>query len=218
MVGMSRYGEGGYQPERRSGPERPRPDHSGIKLPQGTGTVTAAPPPEPQAAARARAEPRETAGDPAARRPDGLPVGTPFQAGQPSANPGGRPSLKELRQHIRTYGKQLVVSLAATALDRSHPKKVEAAKVLLAYGYGMPNQPISGPTDDEGNGGPLQIDLAELKEDLLRIAGQTAAGAQAADPDPEPGEDTPPPDATPLADDSSSFAASEEAEKGEGSE
>lgn len=144
-----------------------------------------------------------------------MPVGKPFPPGQ-SGNPTGRPAgLKEMRALIRERGKLIILNLLeeVTGIPSKGkapgPKRVEAARVLLAYGYGLPNQPISGPSDDEGNATELKLDLGDLVNDLKRIAGENQA--------PPDDEDTlaPVPAEARAPADSSSSAASNEGEKQE---
>jgi len=97
-----------------------------------------------------------------------MPVGRPFQPGH-SGNPLGRPkALSHVRARLQEEGDRLVQVMLITALDRRHPKHVEALKLAMAYAYGQPNQPITG-VDGEGG---IKVDPADLIAQLKRVAGE----------------------------------------------
>lgn len=151
-------------------------------------------------------------------------IATRFKPGI-SPNPAGRPkTLAELRKRIQQEGPGLVDELIAIVFERpdwvpddqgrmhmtgpSHAERIAAAKVLLAYGYGNPQNkvevtgPGGGPVQHVGAMAVLhrmdrlttgnmrrQLDALEERRRAL-LAGQPAGGT--AVPASEPVEAAPP--------------------------
>ncbi len=66
---------------------------------------------------------------------------TAFKPGQ-SGNPGGRPAiLKQVKELAREHTEDAVNALIAALLNPG--ERVQAATILLAYGYGRPQQNIN---------------------------------------------------------------------------
>lgn len=84
-------------------------------------------------------------------------------AGSVSLNPGGRPKRNVLRQKCRELTDEALASLRAALNEPG--ERVQAAKVLLAYGYGSPEpKPIDDDADDEaGEMGGKVTPAAALK-------------------------------------------------------
>lgn len=107
------------------------------------------------------------------------PVGRRFSAGNQAAKGYGRPSTHaEMRELCRGHTQTVINKWALILLKSDSNAAVKAGENLMAYAWGKPNQPISGPDD-----GPIkfQDERAEINrklETMLQAAreGEKAAG------------------------------------------
>ena len=108
---------------------------------------------------------------PANREPAGL--STRFVKGQ-SGNPNGRPKgTAALAQRIRRETKNGAILvdylLDAVQNSRSGKERVDAATLLLAYGFGKPVQPVDF---GDGDGTPAEIVFRVVYEDRVIDGGR----------------------------------------------
>lgn len=81
------------------------------------------------------------------------PVGRRFVVGNQAAKGFGRPSTNaEMRELCRGHTETVINKWVLILLKSDGNAAVKAGENLMAYAWGKPNQPISGPGD-----GPIQI-------------------------------------------------------------
>lgn len=86
-------------------------------------------------------------------------IGRPFKAGQPSANPGGRPKdLHAIRELARSYAPKAIETLVTIMLSGGKDS-VRAAEALLDRGFGKATQVIAG---EEGSPA-VTVEIRDLR-------------------------------------------------------
>lgn len=93
---------------------------------------------------------------PDSKRPDGLPVGKPFEKGDTRINRKGRPKLKVRLRELDDLG---VTALKEDLMGPAGPERTAAQKLFFAYRWGKPTETVKHQGAD---GGALVVEIHEM--------------------------------------------------------